>query len=133
MILEEKHQKRAIEIVQSNRTKKSCNKCYDRGYVGFTPDKTVVPCEKCVDLDKAYNAWKDYVAQNEDLKEQFPEVLEEAPNEADETEETEVSASDVKATKNKDDFKAQKPSAPPPTQTKTAKTSAVRKTSGRGK
>jgi hypothetical protein len=85
MILEEKHQKVAIEIVQRHRTKKTCNKCYDRGYIGFTPDKTIVPCEKCVDIEKAMEEWKNYVAQDEVLKEEYKELFEEEKT-ADETE-----------------------------------------------
>jgi hypothetical protein len=77
MTLDEKHQKVAIEIVQRNRTRKSCNKCYDRGYIGFTTDKTIVPCEKCVDMEKAMEEWKVYVAQDEALKEDFKELFEE--------------------------------------------------------
>ena len=77
MVLDEKHQKVAIEIVQSNRKKKSCNKCYDRGYIGFSADKTIIPCEKCVDMDVAFEAWKVYVAGDAELKEQYKELFEE--------------------------------------------------------
>jgi len=77
MILEEKHQKVAIAIVQKHRTKKSCPKCYDRGFIGFYADKTIIPCEKCVDIEKAMEDWKAYVAEDEQLKEHFHELFEE--------------------------------------------------------
>ncbi len=77
MILDEKHRDAAIEIAKNNRTKKSCNKCYDRGYVGFTPDKFIVPCPKCLDMDKAMEEWKAYVAQDEVLREELKDLFEE--------------------------------------------------------
>ena len=76
MLLDEKHQKVAIEIIQKHRTKKHCNKCYDRGYIGFTPEKTIVPCEKCVDIEKAMEEWKQYVSGDNALKEDFKELFE---------------------------------------------------------
>ncbi|MCL2063546.1 MAG: hypothetical protein FWG98_04150 [Candidatus Cloacimonetes bacterium] len=75
MILEEKHQLVAKEIIQRNRKKKSCNKCYDRGFIGFTTDKTIIPCEKCVEIDTAMEEWKRYVSGDEELKEQFNELF----------------------------------------------------------
>jgi len=96
MILDEKHQKVAIEIVKRNRSKKSCNKCYDRGYIGFSADKTIVPCEKCVDTGKAYEEWKAYVATDEQLKEEYKEIFEEeTEEEVEETKEEKVSAKPV--------------------------------------
>ena len=86
MILEEKHQQVAIEIVQKHKKKKSCNRCYDRGYIGFSADKTIVPCDRCVDIEKAYIEWKDYVSKDEKLKAAFPELFED--DEKAETEET---------------------------------------------
>ena len=78
MMLDEKHKKVAIEIVQRNRTKKSCGKCYDRGYEGFSStDNTIIPCSKCVDTEKAYEEWKVYVSGDEQLKEDFKELFEE--------------------------------------------------------
>jgi len=76
MALEEIHQKAAIDIVQRHRKKKNCNKCYDRGYVGFTAEKTIVPCEKCVDLEAAMAEWKEYVAKDDKLKEEYKELFE---------------------------------------------------------
>ncbi|MDD4155340.1 MAG: hypothetical protein PHY08_02100 [Candidatus Cloacimonetes bacterium] len=77
MILDEKHQNAAIEIAKNNRKKKSCNKCYDRGYIGFTPDKFIVPCPKCLDMEKAMDEWKAYVAQDEELREELKDLFEE--------------------------------------------------------
>ena len=78
MMLDEKHKKVAIEIVQRNRTKKSCGRCYDRGYEGFSSaDNTIIPCSKCVDTEKAYEEWKVYVSADEQLKEDFKELFEE--------------------------------------------------------
>jgi len=75
MPLDEIHQKAVIEILQRHRTKKSCNKCYDRGYIGFSPDKTVVPCEKCVNIETAMAEWKEYVSKDEKLKEEFADLF----------------------------------------------------------
>ena len=128
MILDEKHQKVAIEIVQKNRTKKSCNKCYDRGYIGFSQDKTVIPCEKCVDIEKAYNEWKQYVSQDEVLKENYKELFDEEPKDDDSEEEKPTQTKVV--TKKRE---TNKPSIPHMNTHPSNKTSAVRKTSGRGK
>ena len=99
MLLDEKHQKVAIEIIQKHRTKKHCNKCYDRGYIGFTQEKTIVPCEKCVDIEKAMEEWKQYVAGDSALKEDFKELFEEETA----TEETpEVEATTTQSTEHKE-------------------------------
>ena len=81
MILDEKHRQAAIEIIQKNRKKKSCNKCYDRGYIGFTLEKTIIPCEKCVEIEAAMEQWKQYVAEDETLKEEFRELFDEETTE----------------------------------------------------
>ena len=151
MFLEEKHQLIAKEIVQKNRKKKSCNKCYDRGFVGFTNDKTIIPCEKCVDIDAAMEEWKNYVANDEELKEQFNDLFEEENvAEGSDTEETSSETTSekdelhtsIKKTK-KDSVEklkvnhktntAQTKSSTPKTVANTTKSSPVRKTSGRGK
>ena len=75
--LAETHLEKAKEIAQKNRKKKSCNKCYDRGYSGVTEENLLVLCQKCVDIDKAMEDWKEYVAQFPDLKEHFKELFEE--------------------------------------------------------
>jgi outer membrane biosynthesis protein TonB len=92
MILEEKHQNAAKEIVQKHITKKNCNKCYGRGFIGFTTDKTIVPCEKCVDIEKAMEEWKQYVATDEALKEDFKELFEGDTPETGESTESEENA-----------------------------------------
>ncbi|HPR17768.1 MAG TPA: hypothetical protein PLD62_05945 [Candidatus Cloacimonadota bacterium] len=75
--LEEKHLEKAKEIAARNRKKKSCGKCYDRGYIGVTPENTLVLCHKCVDMEKAMADWKSYVAEIPELKEQYHELFEE--------------------------------------------------------
>ena len=109
MILDEKHQKIAIEIVQRNRKKKSCNKCYDRGYIGFTMDKTIIPCEKCVDIEAAMEEWKKYVAEDQVLKEEYKELFEE--------EETPEEAT-IEPQKTEEPVKADTTTPPPPAFTK---------------
>jgi len=130
MMLDEKHKKVAIEIVQRNRKKKSCGKCYDRGYEGFSSaDNTIIPCSKCVDTEKAYEEWKAYVETDEQLKEDFKELFEEEEK----TEET-VSEADVKV----DDHSKPKQKSTATKTTKTAKTvdnkpTMQRRSQGRGK
>jgi hypothetical protein len=69
---------KAKEIALSNRRKKSCGECYDRGYIGTTEENLLILCPKCVDLDKAMEDWKDYVAEVPELKEEFSDLFEEA-------------------------------------------------------
>jgi len=78
-ILEEKHLEAAKEIAQRNRHKKSCDHCYDRCWIGVSEQNLLVLCPKCVDIDKAMEEWKNYVSENEDLKEHFSELFEEKP------------------------------------------------------
>ena len=82
MALREEHQKVVIEILQKNRTKKSCNKCYDRGYTGFRSDKSIIPCENCVDITKCKTEWSEYLTNNKDtdLKENFSNFFEDGNN-----------------------------------------------------
>lgn len=67
-ILSEEHQNAAIAIACRNRKKKSCNKCYDRAFIGYTPEKMIVTCYKCVGLEKAHKGWQEYVEADPDLK-----------------------------------------------------------------
>jgi len=76
-ILEEKHLNEAKKIAEANRKKKSCNNCYDRGYVGYTPENLLVLCHKCVDTEKALEDWKNYVSQFPELKEHFEDLFKE--------------------------------------------------------
>ena len=88
MYLEEKHLERAKEIAAANRIKRTCNKCYDRGFIGTTPDNLLVVCTKCVDVEKAMNEWKEYIIENPELKEMFPEYFEEEEKEGENKSET---------------------------------------------
>ena len=74
--LDEKHLNKAKEFAVHNRKKKSCNNCYDRGYIGTTLENTLVLCPKCVDVDKVMEAWKNYVKDIPELKEQYSELFE---------------------------------------------------------
>ena len=133
-MLEEKHQQTAIEIVQKHRTKKSCNKCYDRGYIGFSPDKTIIPCEKCVDMEKAYEEWKNYVAQDEQLKDDYKELFVEEETESTE-ESTETEQKDSHAptaeTKPKKQGSKKEGGVRKDPHLKTAKSTTVRKSGNR--
>ncbi|MCF7793626.1 MAG: hypothetical protein K9N09_04920 [Candidatus Cloacimonetes bacterium] len=74
--LDEKHLEKAKEFAARNRKKKSCGNCYDRGYIGVTPENTLALCHKCVDMEKALEDWKNYVAEIPELKEQYQELFE---------------------------------------------------------
>lgn len=75
--LEEKHLEAAKEIAVRNRKKRSCGKCYDRGYIGVSEENLLVLCPKCVDMEKAQSEWKEYVIAHEDLHEHFADLLKE--------------------------------------------------------
>ena len=75
--LADKHLERAKEIASINRKKKTCNTCYDRGYIGTTADNTILLCHKCIDLEKAIAAWKEYIIDFPELKEYYKELFEE--------------------------------------------------------
>ena len=75
--LEEKHLEKAKEFAVANRKKKNCNSCYDRGYIGTTPENTLVLCTKCVNIEKALEAWKDYIEDFPELMEHYQELFEE--------------------------------------------------------
>ena len=85
--LAEKHLEKAKEFALANRKKKSCNHCYDRGYIGTTPENTLVICTKCVDAEKALDAWKNYVKEIPELKEQYKDLFEEDKESVEEQEE----------------------------------------------
>jgi hypothetical protein len=82
--LEEIHLDKAKEMAARNRIKKNCKLCYDRGYIGVTPENLLVPCHKCVDIDKVMAEWKEYVAEIPALKEHFAELFEEEEESAEE-------------------------------------------------
>ena len=75
--LADNHLEAAQQIAQQNRKKKSCDECYDRGWIGLTEQNLLVLCTRCVDMEKAMEDWKAYVSQHEDLKEHFAELFEE--------------------------------------------------------
>jgi Zn finger protein HypA/HybF involved in hydrogenase expression len=80
-MLNETHLERAKQIVAAHRTKKRCNDCYDRGWLGTNEEGLLVPCGRCTDIEAAMAEWKDYVASVPELKEQFPELFEEPKEE----------------------------------------------------
>ncbi len=72
---------KAKEIALSNRRKKSCGECYDRGYIGTSEENLLILCQKCVDIDKAMEDWKEYVATVPELKDEFSDLFEDEPEE----------------------------------------------------
>ena len=75
--LDEKHLDKAKEFAAKHRRKKSCDDCYDRGWIGTTEQNLLVLCTRCVDLEAAMADWKAYVSEHEELKEHFAELFEE--------------------------------------------------------
>jgi len=75
--LAEEHQKKALEIISRHRLKKRCNICYDRGYIGYTPENLLIPCHKCVDNEAIMEEWKEYVSTFPELREFYHEMFEE--------------------------------------------------------
>ena len=78
-ILDEKHLEAAKKIALEHRKKKSCDVCYERGWIGVSEQNLLVLCTRCVDMEASMEAWKAYVAEHEDLKEHFSELFEEMP------------------------------------------------------
>ncbi len=76
-ILDEKHLDEAKKIAAEHRKKKRCDECYDRGWIGASEQNMLVLCTRCVDMDTAMEAWKQYVTDHEELKEHFAELFEE--------------------------------------------------------
>ena len=75
--LDDIHLEAARQIAQKHRKKKSCDQCYDRGWIGVSEQNLLVLCTKCVDMDAAMEDWKQYVTEHEELKEHFSELFEE--------------------------------------------------------
>jgi hypothetical protein len=75
--LPDAHLAEAKKMVLRHRKRKSCNKCYDRGYTGITEDNMIIPCTYCIDNEKVFKEWKEYVDAREDLKELYGDSLEE--------------------------------------------------------
>jgi hypothetical protein len=88
--LDEKHLDKAKEFAAKHRRKKSCDDCYDRGWIGTTDQNLLVLCTRCVDLEAALADWKAYVSEHEELKEHFAELFEE--KEVEEAEESKQAA-----------------------------------------
>lgn len=75
--LDDTHLEAAQAIAAANRNKKSCDTCYDRGWIGVSEQNLLVLCTRCVDMDAAMAEWKEYVSQHEELKAHFSELFEE--------------------------------------------------------
>jgi hypothetical protein len=94
--LDEKHLEEAKKIALKHRRKKSCDHCYDRGWIGVNEQNLLILCTKCVEMDAALEDWKTYVSGNEDLKEHFSELFEEKPVETEEEAEHKAMPHDLK-------------------------------------
>ena len=88
--LDEKHLDEAKKIALKHRRKKSCNHCYDRGWIGVNDQNLLIICTKCVEMEPAMEDWKTYVSGHDDLKEHFSELFEEKPIEEDKEQEKEI-------------------------------------------
>ncbi|HNX37085.1 MAG TPA: hypothetical protein PL124_03230 [Candidatus Cloacimonadota bacterium] len=98
--LADNHLEAAQKIAATNRKKKSCGDCYDRGWIGLTEQNLLVLCTRCVDMEKAMADWKEYVSGHEDLKEHFAELFEEKESAEDSAQESEKHArQELKQTK----------------------------------
>lgn len=79
--LPDEHLTVAKAMVLRHRKKKSCNKCYDRGFVGITDDNMILPCGHCVDQEAVFKEWKTYVDERPELKDIYGDSLEDKPEE----------------------------------------------------
>lgn len=78
-MLDEKHLDAAKAIAVKHRKKKSCDNCYERGWIGVTEQNLLVLCGRCVDMEAAVEEWKTYVSEHDELKEHFAELFEDKP------------------------------------------------------
>ena len=83
--LTEEHLEKAKEIISRHRTKKNCNRCYDRGYQGVNQLNMAITCYKCVDEDKVTEEWQAYVRDTPELAKAYGDYFE-----SDEAEEAEI-------------------------------------------
>ena len=82
--LTEEHLEKAKEIISRHRTKKNCNRCYNRGYQGVNQLNMAITCYKCVDEDKVTEEWQAYVRDTPELAKAYGDYFE--SDEADEQE-----------------------------------------------
>ncbi|MFO8144476.1 MAG: hypothetical protein R6T89_01915 [Candidatus Syntrophosphaera sp.] len=82
--LEEKHLEAAKKIAEKHRRRKSCDVCYDRGWIGVTEQNMLVLCTHCVDMEAAMAEWKEYINEHEELKEHYSELFDEKVEEEEE-------------------------------------------------
>ncbi len=75
--LDDQHLEAAKKIAAEHRTKKNCDHCYERGWIGANEQNLLILCTRCVDSDAATQDWKDYILRYEDLKEHFADLFEE--------------------------------------------------------
>lgn len=69
--LSDEHLEKAKEIISRHRKKKSCNKCYNRGYQGIDQLNMAVICYKCVDGDAVTAEWQTFVKETPALAEAY--------------------------------------------------------------
>ena len=79
--LADEHLAAAKLMVLRHRKKKSCNKCYDRGFIGVNEENMLIPCPRCVDAKPLFDEWKVYVKAKPELDALYGDSL----NEPDET------------------------------------------------
>ena len=75
--LSDEHLDAAKKIAGENRKRRNCKQCYDRGYEGVGQDNTIVLCHKCVDQEKAMEAWKAYVEPIPELWDYYKDMYSE--------------------------------------------------------
>ncbi len=94
--LDEKHLEAARKIAEKHRRKKSCDVCYDRGWIGVTEQNLLVLCTHCVDMEAALAEWKEYIMEHEELKEHFSELFDENLEKEGEEEQLDLNSHDHK-------------------------------------
>lgn len=74
--LPDEHLEKAKEIISGHRTKKNCNRCYNRGYQGVNQLNMAILCYKCVDEEKVTTEWQAYVRDTPALTEAYGDYFE---------------------------------------------------------
>ena len=77
----DKYLENAREMVAKHRAKKSCKRCYDRGYLGVDQDNLLVPCPKCVAGDALLAEWRQFVRDTPELSQLYGDYFEAEPEE----------------------------------------------------